>query len=154
MRVVSVKFHHCSVLTVLISSEIIPKTLKELLDSSTSSQEMCSLQIKQKPLNYRSYTPNQPPCGGGGGGIRLGRRRIPEFVPADGSPSSAESLFRPPWLLDVLDLDQLRPLAPASNADFHSSPDCPLVLGLLSARNKLATRYLLTHRTSILAMQQ
>jgi len=56
-------------------------------------------------------TPNQTPFGGGGGGPRLGKRRPPEVATAD----------------ELVD--------PASNADFHSSPDCPPFLGLLSARH-------------------
>lgn len=49
--------------------------------------------------------PGQPPFGGGGGGPRLGMRRL--VAPED----------------ELVD--------PASNADFHSSP-CPVSLGLLS----------------------
>jgi hypothetical protein len=56
---------------------------------------------------------------GGGGGPRLGARRLPEAAPADELVDSA------------------------SNADFHSSPVCKLGLGLLSAKHASATHGLL-----------
>lgn len=66
----------------------------------------------------RKLRTDQPPCGGGGG-IRLGMRRLPVFVPAaDGSTS-----------------------CDGSNADFHSSPDWPLLPGLLSERGKLEIQW-------------
>lgn len=56
------------------------------------------------------WAPSQPTFGGGGGGPRLGTRRPPPGV------ATADEL-----------------VDPASNADFHSSPEYPPFLGLLSA---------------------
>lgn len=71
---------------------------------------------------------------GGAGGSRFGVRRLLEFEPEFMSPFCAGSLECLLWPLEEDLLMSARPLAAASNADLHSSPGDPLVLGLLSAK--------------------